>query len=423
MQNNINNNEQDAFSEVFRQKLENHQLPVDAECWDEIEARLKSKKRRIIPFWFWLTTGGTAVAFLALLFTLHSPSSDSTFIGKSKPANTQQKHIQAKQIAKQQAQQFTPVEKVPAKNTTSKQLSNSKKETAIVEKDVAQIKIAGNDTTGSNKTIENTITKRSNNQDALAQTNATSKDSVSNNKSTKVLPDKLIAKTTDEPVAKPKRKQDWLLAAALGTGGSTGLSGVNGELALSSGNSYLTNAKADYSNMLTQNDFSQKNYMAPVSFGLIIRKSLDKTISIESGLVYTYLLSTFENSGVQHSDAKLHLHYIGIPLNLVGRLWENSKWELYLSAGTMVEKGIQSVYVQNQYAGNQVITTIAKTNINGFQWSINGAVGVTYKVQRNWGIYFEPKLSYFFDNNQPASARTENPVVIGVTAGVRFRIK
>lgn len=44
MQNNINNNEQDAFSEVFRQKLENHQLPVDAECWDEIEARLKSKK-------------------------------------------------------------------------------------------------------------------------------------------------------------------------------------------------------------------------------------------------------------------------------------------------------------------------------------------------------------------------------------------
>jgi len=422
MQNNINNNEQDAFSEVFRQKLENHQLPVDAECWNEIEARLKSKKRRIIPFWFWLT-GGAAVAGLALLFTLRSPYESTGLIGRSKPANTEQKQVQAKQIAKQQIKEITPVEKSSAKIDKVQQSTEDKKETAIAEKNVAQIQIAGNDTTGSNKTIKNTITKRSNNQDALAQTNTTNKDSVSNNKSTKILPDKLIAKADNEPVAKPKRKQDWLLAAAFGTGGGMGSNGITGELAASPGKSYLTNATADYSNMLTQNDFSQKNYMAPISFGLIIRKSLDKTISIESGLVYTYLLSTFENAGMQHSDAKLHLHYIGIPLNLVGRLWENSKWELYLSAGTMVEKGIQSVYIQNQYAGNQVITTIAKTNINGLQWSVNGAIGVTYKVQRNWGIYFEPKLSYFFDNNQPASARTEDPVVIGISAGVRFRIK
>lgn len=423
MQNNINNNEQDAFNDIFRQKFENHQLPVDAECWNEIEARLKAKKRRIIPFWFWLTTGGTAVAFFALLFTLRSPSELTGLIGRSKPVITQQKQILTKQIAKHQAQKLTPVEKVPAKNATTQPPSENKKETSIAEKEFTQIQIAENDTAGSNKIIENTITKPTSTQEDLAQTNARIKDSVSSNIPTKVLPDKLVAKSTDEPVAKPKNKQNWLLAAAFGTGGGMGSNGINGELAFSPSNSYLTNAKADYSNMLTQNDFTQKNYMAPVSFGLIIRKSLDKTISIESGLVYTYLLSTFENSGMQQNDAKLHLHYIGIPLNLVGRLWENSKWELYLSAGTMVEKGIQSVYVQNQYAGNQVITTIAKTNINGFQWSINGAVGVTYKVQRNWGIYFEPKLSYFFDNNQPVSARTENPVVIGVTAGVRFRIK
>jgi len=423
MQNNINNNEQDVFNDIFRQKLENHQLPVDAECWNEIEAHLKSKKRKVIPFWFWLTTGGTAVAFLALLFTLRSPSESTGLIGSSKPVNSEQKQVRTKQIAKQQAQKLTPVEKAPAKNATTQQPSKNKKETTIAEKEFTQIQIADNDTVGSYKIIENTITKHPNNQEDLAQTNARIKDSVSSNISTKVLPDKLIAKSTDEPVAKPKSKPNWLLAAAFGTGGGMGSNGINGELAFSPSNSYLTNAKADYSNMLTQNDFSQKNYMAPISFGLIIRKSLDKTISIESGLVYTYLLSTFENSGMQHNDAKLHLHYIGIPLNLVGRLWENSKWELYLSAGTMVEKGIQSVYVQNQYFGNQAITTIAKTNINGLQWSVNGTVGVTYKVQRNWGIYFEPKLSYFFDNNQPASARTEDPVVIGISAGVRFRIK
>ena len=36
MQNNINNNERDAFSDLFREKLKNHKVPVDAISWDEI---------------------------------------------------------------------------------------------------------------------------------------------------------------------------------------------------------------------------------------------------------------------------------------------------------------------------------------------------------------------------------------------------
>ena len=47
MQNNINNNERDAFSDIFRQKLENHQIPVNAAIWDEIEERLKAELDRI----------------------------------------------------------------------------------------------------------------------------------------------------------------------------------------------------------------------------------------------------------------------------------------------------------------------------------------------------------------------------------------
>jgi len=89
----------------------------------------------------------------------------------------------------------------------------------------------------------------------------------------------------------------------------------------------------------------------------------------------------------------------------------------------MLEKGLSSFYVVNQHAGNQTITTTATTNIDGVQWSVNGAVGTTYKFQRHFGIFFEPKISYFFDNHQPISARTNYPVVIGLTAGVRFQFK
>jgi len=70
MQNNINNNERDAFSEIFRKKLENHRIPVDADSWDAIQARMKATKRKkIIPLWWWYS-GGAAVAVVILLFTL-----------------------------------------------------------------------------------------------------------------------------------------------------------------------------------------------------------------------------------------------------------------------------------------------------------------------------------------------------------------
>ncbi|HJV77346.1 MAG TPA: outer membrane beta-barrel protein [Paludibacter sp.] len=429
MQNNTDN-KSDAFSDIFRHKLESHPLPVDADCWNEIEDRLKSKKRRIIPFWFWLS-GGAAVAVLTLLFTLRTPSESPDFIGRSKPANTQQKQIQTKQIAKQQTLNPSSTQKVVAKYSRTKQTTNrqatsgnakNKQENTTTKQDFAYIHT---DTTGSNKLIGEPVMDNPNMNEELTQATTENKDTVNKKNPTRILPDRLIAETNAEPTPKPKNKQHWLLAASFGSGGSaSGLSDGNNGLLFSVGSRDLTYAAANYTNILTLNDFSEKNYLAPISFGLTIRMNLDKTLSLESGLMYTYLLSTFENSGMQHSSAKLHLHYIGIPLNLVARLWENSKWDLYISGGTMVEKGIQSVYSQNLYSGNQaVITTTAKTNIDGLQWSVNGAIGITYKVQRHWGIFFEPKCSYYFDNNQPVSARTEHPVVMGMTAGVRFQFK
>ena len=216
-----------------------------------------------------------------------------------------------------------------------------------------------------------------------------------------------------------------MLAASYGSQGNVDLASNSrvGDFVSSSPNFYdktLSAANTNYTSIMATNDFTKKTYNDPLSFGLTVRKQLNKTLALESGLVYTYLLSTFENSGVQRSEAKLHLHYIGIPVNLITELWENSKWEVYLSTGFIAEKGIQSLYVQSQYFGTEVVTTTAKTKINGIQWSINGGVGVSYKIKRQLGIYFEPKFSRYFENNQPVSARTDHPFVFGLSAGLRI---
>ncbi|MHB9141777.1 MAG: outer membrane beta-barrel protein, partial [Paludibacter sp.] len=211
-----------------------------------------------------------------------------------------------------------------------------------------------------------------------------------------------------------------LLAAAFSAGGSLPASSNGNEMADLNKNSIVTVA-TNYTTVMAPIDFSQITYLTPVSFGFVIQKPIDKRLKLESGLVYTYLSTNFRNGGMQQSTADLHLHYIGVPLNLIALIMDNSKWEFYLSGGGMLEKGIRSIYIQNQNFGNQTITTTASTNIAGFQWSINGAIGTTYKFQKHMGIYFEPKISYFFNDNQPISGRTDQPVSVGLTAGLRYQ--
>ena len=429
MQDNINTNKPDAFSELIKQKLENHQLPVDLNDWSAIEKRLNKKgKRKIIPWWMWLPMGSAAV--LTLLFTLRSFNETSDYAVKlssqvvSRQTETPKQYTAQQSIAKADVS-GNQVSNVPTAVLKQKQTSVQNHNSVVIDLPHIHTVMMDTSATRINNAVA-TATLRAVEKEPIAQVAVQQNDSVLNihEKKKTVLdpnPDELIA-----AVDKQKSKSNnWMLAASYGSQGNVDLASNTGagDFVSSSPNFYdrtLSAANTNYTSIMATNDFTKKTYNDPLSFGLTVRKQLNKTLSLESGLVYTYLLSTFENSGVQRSEAKLHLHYIGIPVNLITELWENSKWEVYLSTGFMAEKGIQSLYVQSQYFGTEAVTTTAKTNINGIQWSINGGVGVTYKIKRQLGVYFEPKFSRYFDNNQPVSARTDHPFVFGLSAGLRI---
>jgi len=86
----------------------------------------------------------------------------------------------------------------------------------------------------------------------------------------------------------------------------------------------------------------------------------------------------------------------------------------------MVEKGLQAVYRQEENWGNHIRPTTEKSSIDGLQWSLNLGFGVRYKLEKGWGIYFEPRAGYSFDNNQPISIRAEYPFFFGVNFGLNY---
>lgn len=77
-------------------------------------------------------------------------------------------------------------------------------------------------------------------------------------------------------------------------------------------------------------------------------------------------------------------------------------------------------YHVEPYGLNESEPATSRSSIAGLQWSLNLSIGVSYRFYRDWSLYLEPRYSYYFDNNQPVSYRTENMTLIGVGVGVRF---
>jgi hypothetical protein len=165
--------------------------------------------------------------------------------------------------------------------------------------------------------------------------------------------------------------------------------------------------------------YTSQNSLPPLSFGVLARRRFGGHAAVESGLVYSYLSTTFE-SAAPVCDAHLALHYVGIPVNLIGYIYDGARWDVYTLVGATVEKGVRSVFEQRRYEARRVVSHVISTNIDGLQWSVGGSLGLSYRIRREWSVYFEPRVSYYFDSGQPVSMRTEHPLTFSMGVGVRY---
>jgi hypothetical protein len=434
-----------GFEELIRNKLEDYKVPVDPGNWNAIEKSLLRSKRLK---YLYTTTGIVAAAAVMFLITLNLPPNNR------KPDGKQTTVV---------VQDSTPGTGQPGKQTTiSDGNGQTTQQTTVTDRQTPENQTEQEQSVTNPAPVynANTITAQAGKPDAYPEDpdaypedppvkdrlrivpHTISGTSISISSSNKLhLPDDVRPSMSvpagsrkfddrNDNHIRPDNKKDmvanldkndlnskkWSVSISFGAGNyqPATVNSKNSDLImaaplLTSSNSvdYIRN---EYRNEMKVPDNANAQHGLPLSGKFIVRKDINSRWAVESGVSYTFLSTKYK---WHKNTANQRLHYLGIPLNAVCYVVSKPNWNIYASAGGMMEKG---VYARINRSDNLA----TKVKMNRLQWSVNGAVGATYKLRKGWGLFFEPQFGYFFDNEQPESIRTEWPVSFGLSAGLRF---
>lgn len=164
----------------------------------------------------------------------------------------------------------------------------------------------------------------------------------------------------------------------------------------------------------------------PIRAGLSVRYALNNRLGIETGLTYTFLSSDFTlGEDGNRREREQQLHYIGIPVNVDYSLWRNRLFDVYVSAGGMVEKNVSGNVSTTEYVNGSVLSSEDEDEkTSKLQWSVAAAAGAQLNIVDGVGIYVEPGMGYYFKNGSGLkTAYSERPLNFSLKLGLRYTFK
>lgn len=203
---------------------------------------------------------------------------------------------------------------------------------------------------------------------------------------------------------RPSRKASLSLFAAGGITGSKSGSGL-----VSRSLAQLTGPEEEELEGSRYEDYRQSSFRhhQPMSFGLTVRKELGRGFSVETGVMYTLLWADVRMP-LGTEDFSQKLHFIGVPVRVNWNFLERRNFVLYIGAGGMVEACAAAKFGSTE------------VEEPGVFWSVAGAVGAEYRLGGLVGLYFEPDLSYYFNQTRLRTSRTDSPATFTLRLGVRL---
>jgi len=380
-------------------------------------------KIRMFPWW---SVASVVAACLAVILLLPKQVGIEIENLSNAPA-TQQVHAPIKRVIKAhqpvQQKQFTPLLATPTK---IKLLSVESNKTA--PEIFASIAVNSNDTTAERDTSENGKVIKINPSRATqlaVHTTHSVEEAYADAKVRKgrSKPDKMTLgigmNSANRLLSMVNSKSDGNFALqAVANSSSDGYASIEGASAsllrttTSSVNEWEpSNISADLL------DHCETNYFLPINFGLTVSISIIRNLNLITGLQYTYIANHITGNTF---DLKQELHYLGIPVKIAVNLVKRGDFVVYSALGGTVEKGIAGVQHSNvdgedEWKGTQ--------SIQGFQTSLTGQFGVSYNLNHNFLLYFEPGVAWYIPSDQPLSNRTEEPFNFNLALGIRYQLQ
>ena len=178
---------------------------------------------------------------------------------------------------------------------------------------------------------------------------------------------------------------------------------------------HLTRASNGEIIYLVDYEERQKHYQ-PVSFGLTANIPISSRFSITTGLVYTRLRSDFVNimAGTPLSKEQT-LYYLGVPVNAQYKVWSYKGLSVYAAAGGQADYNVKAHMEQEgvDYPASR----------DGWQFSVQGSVGIEYDVIPQLGIYVEPGVKRYFNNGSNVkNFFKDKPTSLNLQVGLRVNL-
>ena len=159
---------------------------------------------------------------------------------------------------------------------------------------------------------------------------------------------------------------------------------------------YYGDTESQFNRGSYKGELSDETHELPLDFGLMVGYQFAKRVSVESGIVYSYLRSTSQQ-----------LHYLGVPVYLKYDIFKGQRYSAYVSAGGTVSRCI---------AGS-------RTREHPIQMAASLSTGAEYVFNRGFGIFGEVSMNrYFDDHSSMETYYSLNPYSPSFKIGARLTI-
>lgn len=430
----FNNN--DPLKQFVKDKLADYNAKVPPSGWEKLESSIFAAQRAKIVRRRWIASSMTAAAaaLIGVFFALqnlnrelpvqiseHQTITDTESVAKDNGSTVSKQNVPQKQRS---------IQTLTADNTTSikEKALNADSKTQIQEEQPYEAIYSDRKDLSLVPLEEKRQTNNINNQSDIDDETKQRLIEEFINEGKRSLP------STDEVATskiKKKRRNSISLTSQSGLSSSQQTSNSPTTLRSSLADSYsnYTIAKIQsFNEEAVPVATSEMNHMQPLSFGILASFDISHKLQIESGLVYTYLLSKNKNKTDGYNEVeKMQFHYLGIPLNLNYTILSVNKLNVYLSAGTMIEKDIRGRVNYNDekettsqssgYASHKS----SKIKQQNPQFSVTSGVGITYPIYDKTQMFGKVGGRYYFDaNNEYKTYYSDQKFGLDIQLGIKF---